>query len=208
MAADEMPRQADARDRQPQPPRQQHVKQAKRNGIARPPVEHAVQVTVVRFVVILFVALETEFAEKVVVDFSQHGVRAPVAVNAFAQRVRVAVQQRLICLHVDFGKLRLRQQPRGGFHIEFLAVIQAEGEKAVVTGLFVHVPEDFLDTPSQQRVVAQGIGSQPFARGVAFSQNLLAHRLINLRVLVAQKIEQRGAAAFRRRRFRITILDF
>ena len=131
-----------------------------------------------------------------------------MTVGALAQCVRVSVEQRLVRLHVDFGKLRLRQQPRGQFQIEFLAVVEAEGEKAIVGRLPVHVPEDFLDAPAQHRVVAQGVGFQPFTRGTAFGQNLPAHRLINLRIFVRQQIKQRRVAALRRRRFRITTLCF
>ena len=131
-----------------------------------------------------------------------------MAVGALAQRIRITIEQRLIGLHIDFGKLCLGQQPRGGFQVKLLAVVQAETEKTVVAHLLVDVPDDFLDAPAQQRIVAQGIRPQPFTRGAAFGQNLPAHRLINLRVLVTQKIKQRGVAAFRRRRFRITTLDF
>ena len=54
---------ADARHRQVQAPGQEKIDHAKADGIARAAVDHAVQVTVFRFVVILLVAVKTEFGK-------------------------------------------------------------------------------------------------------------------------------------------------
>src|SRR5207302_436339 len=69
--AKEVAGQTDASYRQAQPPREQNVKQAQINRVPAAMVNDAVQVAVLRIVIIFVISGKTEFAEEVLVDRSQ-----------------------------------------------------------------------------------------------------------------------------------------
>ncbi len=130
-----MSRQADARHGQAQPPRQQQIHQAQIDGIARAPVHHAVQVTVLRVVIILLVPLEPQHVKNVFVERRQKLVRVRAQIHPLQQFSRVTVEQRLVRLHVDVRVLRLRQQPRALFQVQVIALGQAKRQEPVVRRL-------------------------------------------------------------------------
>src|SRR5689334_4637914 len=65
---EKMSRHSNPGDRQTQPACDQKINQAKRDGISRPAIQHTIQVTIVRLVIILLVAMEFELAKKVLID--------------------------------------------------------------------------------------------------------------------------------------------
>ena len=111
------------------------------------------------------------------------------------QFVGVTVQHGLIGFDVDQRILRLRQQPRALFEVEFLAVPEAKGKEMVVRGLPVEVEHNLPRAPAQRGVVAHGVWPQPLGGRRAAGQKLLPHRPVNERILVRQQTEQGDSLA-------------
>ena len=197
ITANEVPRQPNAGDRKPQPPREQDIHQAQVDGIARPPVHDAVKIAVFRVVIVLFVARKAEFAEEVLVDDSEDVLRFDGGTKPAPQFVRVTVQQCLVGLDVDERVIGLRKQPRARFEVEFLAVPEAKAEEMVVRRLPVEVENNLPRAPAQSGVVAHGVRPQPVSGRWAAGENLLPDRPVNERILIAQQAEQGNSLALR-----------
>src|SRR5262245_12066834 len=69
-------------NRKVQPACNQEIDQAKGDGISCPAIQHAIQVAIVRLVVILFVAMKLELAEKVLIDRGQQSFGSCVEIDA------------------------------------------------------------------------------------------------------------------------------
>src|SRR5688572_13023748 len=109
VTAEEMPGQSDADDRQAQTARDQDIEETEINGIARAPVEHAVEVAVLRIVILAFVALESQFGEEIIAHRAGYLAGSLAGRQPLAQFPGETVQQGLIRLHVDVGIKRARQ---------------------------------------------------------------------------------------------------
>ena len=196
VAADEMAGQADAGDGQPEPPPDQQVNGAEADGIAGALVDDAVEKTVLRIVVVGLVRLELQFLKEVVVDGADDLLDVGGEINAGAEHGRKSIQQRLVGGHVDLGMLRLREPPRAFLQRQVLAPAGAVAEKTFVRRLASEEPDDFPRAPAQQRLVAQGGGSQPFRRLGAEGDEFGPHCLVHRCVLVREKADEGGALAF------------
>src|SRR5512133_547827 len=110
-ANEEMPWHANARDGQTQAPGYKQINQAKADRITRAPIDHPVQVAVVRIVIVDFVAREPQVVEQIVVDRGENALRCRAEVDALTQVTGVAVEERLVGSHIDVRVLGSGEQP-------------------------------------------------------------------------------------------------
>jgi hypothetical protein len=82
------------------------------------------------------------------VDDGQDLLRLAAALKPAPQFVRVTVQHGLVGFDVDQRILRLREEPRALFEVEFLAVPEAKGKEMVVRGLPVEVEHNLAGVPA------------------------------------------------------------
>lgn len=201
--ADEMAGQADTGNGQLEASREQKIDKAKVDGIAGAAVHDAVQVTVLRVVIILFVAVKAQHIENVFVECGQNVFGLAARVDAFAQFAGVAVEERGVGLKVDVGILSLGEQPRALFEVEVAAFGEAKGEEAVIGDLAGEVLDDFLRAPAQGGFAAQGVRTQPVRRAAAAGKDFLANGLVNDGAFVVEEGNQGRLLAFRERNGRL-----
>ena len=182
-----MARHADAGDRQVQSPRQEQIDHAKTDRVAGSPVNRPVEVTVFGLVIILFVAVETEFGINILIDGRQDLIGFGAEIDPLPQIPGEAVEQGLIRGHVDVRIPRLGQQPRTVLDIQVFTVLaETERQEPIVGRSARQVVDDLLCPPSQYRIAAQHVRMHPGHSGLAKGKDLVAHQMVNGRVLVRQ----------------------
>jgi hypothetical protein len=82
------------------------------------------------------------------VDGGEDLLRLAAAIKPAPQFVGVTVQHGLVSFDIDERVLRLREEPRALFEVEFLAVPEAKGKEMVVRGLPVEVEHNLAGVPA------------------------------------------------------------
>src|SRR5581483_10041030 len=197
VTADEMAGQPDAGDGQAEAAREEQVGQAEIDGIAGAAVNDTVQVAVLGIVIVLLVAFEAEVLEEIIVESAENLVGVAVKIETLAEFTGVAVEEGLVGLDVDVWILRLREQPGGFLEVQVLALLEAEGEKPVVSRPAGEILDDFLGTPAEGGIGAERVRPQPVDGVLAAGKNLVADDLVDGGVFVAEEIDEGGLLAFR-----------
>src|SRR5579862_5915860 len=198
VAADEMAGQADAGHGQFQAAREEQIQERKVDGVSFPAIDDAVQIAVLRVVVVFLVASEAEFVEKVVVEGGEDFLAGLAEIDVVPDFGGEIVQQGAIGFDVDVGILCEGKEPDAFFEVKFLAVLEAKSQEPGVGFLAVEVLDDFTGAAAQEGVAAQPKGPEPFAGFLADGHDFLTHGAVDGGVIIAEQIDEGFPLAFRK----------
>ena len=130
------------------------------------------------------------------IDRTEDLLGGTAEIDAGAQFSGPAIVKRAVSVEIDAWILRERQQMRGLFEVEFLAIIQAKREEILIAVLASAMLDQFAAAPAHHRITTQHVRTQPIPEQRAIEQKLLAHHVVNGRIVIAEQADQGIALAF------------
>jgi hypothetical protein len=188
--AEEMPGHADSYNWEFQAASDSEVNGAKADGVAGALVYDAIEIAVLRVVVTLFVAMKPEFIEKVMIDDGDDLFGALAGTDLFAEIRGVIVEESLIRLGIDVRILRLCQEKRPEFDVQFFTLRQAKCQETIVGGVARQVLNDLEGATAENGIAAEGGRLKPAGGGEAVTENLRANRVVDRSIFVCQQIHE------------------
>ena len=191
-----MPGQSDPGNRQADPFHHGHVDRTQTDRAARAAIDDPVQVAVLGLVIVLLVAVETEFVEEEFVDRRHQRVGVAPYRQHGGQLFGEPVELGGVGGFVEIGILRPGQEPDALLHVQLLAGLEGESEEGVVRLHPVEVRDDGPRAAAEMGVVAQEVRFQPVAGDGAAGLETIGSGARDGVVLVPQQDDERAPLAF------------